>query len=78
MINLLTNTSPSNLVINPSAPANKQSVLIHTGPNPTNAGIVNTLKNIGIRSIFLTDFENAVAYQNIPSDYINFLNLVAA
>jgi len=70
---------PSDIVISSAAPASKQSVIIHDGPATTSSSLIHELTSVlKVRSIFVTNFPNAVAYQNVPSDYSNFLNLVAA
>ncbi|KAJ7480738.1 Spherulation-specific family 4 [Mycena latifolia] len=73
--NFYSNFSVSDLVISSTAPAHKQSVILHDGPSTTPVSLVNQLSgDLGIGYIFLTD----AAYTSIPSDWANFCADVAA
>lgn len=69
--------STSSLKITSAAPAHKQAVILHDGPNTTSTAFVTKLsRTIGVGAIFITDFANAVAYSNIPSEWKNFVKAV--
>ncbi|KAG6911032.1 hypothetical protein DXG01_005448 [Tephrocybe rancida] len=70
----------SNLSISASAPAHKQAVILHDGPTPIPYTTVDTIAEIvGVGASFITDFPNAGAYENFPSDWFSFLgDLIAA
>ncbi|KAF8882289.1 Spherulation-specific family 4-domain-containing protein [Infundibulicybe gibba] len=72
--------SSSNLVIGPSTPSHKQGVILHDGPTQAPFQIIDELASIlDVGVSFITDFPNAIAYENIPTGLNSFLgNLVAA
>ncbi|RDB26835.1 Spherulin-4 [Hypsizygus marmoreus] len=70
----------SDLIIGPSSPSRKQAVILHTGPTQIPSQIVQNLASIiKVGASFITDFPNAIAYQNFPTDWNGFLgDLVSA
>jgi len=71
--------SASQLTISTAAPGHKQSVILHDGPSTTPVSLVNQLSStLDIAYIFITNFAQDIAYENIPSDFANFCKDVAA
>jgi hypothetical protein len=71
--------STASIPISSSTPANKQGAIIHTGPTLVNVNTVETLtETIGIGASFMTDFDTADAYSNMPTDWTNYLNAVVS
>ncbi|GLB41046.1 putative spherulation-specific family 4 [Lyophyllum shimeji] len=67
--------SASSIPISSATPANKQAAIIHDGPTNVNLTTVRTLtRTVGVGASFLTDFPNAVAYENYPTDWTTYLN----
>lgn len=59
--------------------ASKQAVILHDGPSTTDTSVVNQLVTTDkVKAVFLTDFANDVAYENIPTDWSNFVDDVQA
>ncbi|KAF8066774.1 Spherulation-specific family 4 [Lyophyllum atratum] len=71
--------SASDIPVSTATPALKQAAIIHDGPTQVNVATVQTLtKTIGVGASFITDFANAVAYSNIPTDWTAYLNALVS
>ncbi|KAF8885164.1 Spherulation-specific family 4 [Infundibulicybe gibba] len=72
--------SASSLVISSSTPSRKQGVILHDGPTQAPFQIINQLTSIlDVGVSFITDFPQAVAYENIPTGWNTFLgNMISA
>ncbi|TFK34631.1 Spherulation-specific family 4 [Crucibulum laeve] len=65
--------SQSALTISADRPAHKQVVILHDGPAQISFTLVDQLAEIiGVGASFITNFPNAVAYENVPGQWLTF------
>ncbi|KZS87625.1 hypothetical protein SISNIDRAFT_419326 [Sistotremastrum niveocremeum HHB9708] len=68
--NFYADFSLSDITISPSAPASKQSVILHDGPTTPDSTLISELESLGIGALYLTD----VAYDvGLPSEWTTFV-----
>ncbi|TFK34640.1 Spherulation-specific family 4 [Crucibulum laeve] len=70
--------SSSSLTITTNSPANKQSVILHTGPAQLPLSIVQQLTSTGLGAIFITNYPSADAYSFAPSYWSTFLSYIVS
>lgn len=65
----------SDPTISSSELASKQAVILHDGPTTTDTTLLDKLVTTDkIKAVFMTDYPNDEAYENIPTDWTNFVN----
>ncbi|KAK7460534.1 hypothetical protein VKT23_009255 [Stygiomarasmius scandens] len=70
--NFYNDFNPSSLQISATKPASKQAVLLHTGPQSLPTSLIDQLTGLGIGALFITNMDQADAYDTVPSYWSEF------